>query len=191
VPGYREEPRVSPSSQTESFVALKLFIDNWRWQGVPFYLRTGKRLPVRASEIVIQFKRPPLTLFTDGPDALEPNLLVLRIQPDEGVTLRFGVKVPGQTMQIRPVNMDFLYGASFGVPSPDAYERLLLDAMLGDSTLFTRRDEVERSWAFVTDILQSWQEQPPPAFPDYAAGSWGPAAADDLVERDGRSWHRP
>jgi glucose-6-phosphate 1-dehydrogenase len=116
---------------------------------------------------------------------------VLRIQPDEGVTLRFGVKVPGQAMLIRTVNMDFLYGASFGVESPDAYERLLLDAMLGDTTLFTRKDEVEKSWAFITAILQAWQQQPPPPFPNYAAGTWGPAAADELMERDGRSWHRP
>ena len=191
VPGYRQEPRVAPDSDTETFVALKLYIDNWRWQGVPFYLRTGKHLPVRASEIAIRFKRPPHTLFTSGTEALEPNFLILRIQPDEGVTLRFGVKVPGQTMQIRSVNMDFLYGASFGVDSPDAYERLLLDAMLGDSTLFTRRDEVEKSWAFITAILDSWKSRPAPPFPNYAAGTWGPAAADELVARDGRDWHRP
>ena len=191
VPAYRDEPRVSKTSTTETYVGLKVFVDNWRWQGVPFYLRTGKHLPVRASEIVIQFKRPPHTLFTSGTEALEPNHLVLRIQPDEGVTLRFGVKVPGQTMQIRSVNMDFLYGASFGVESPDAYERLLLDAMLGDSTLFTRRDEVERSWAFITAILKSWQDEPPADFPNYEAGTWGPSAADALIERDGRSWHRP
>jgi glucose-6-phosphate 1-dehydrogenase len=191
VPGYREEGRVAPTSTRETFVAMKLFVDNWRWQGVPFYLRTGKHLPARASEIAIQFKRPPHTLFTSGTDELEANFLVLRIQPDEGVTLRFGVKVPGQAMLIRTVNMDFLYGASFGVESPDAYERLLLDAMLGDTTLFTRKDEVEKSWAFITAILQAWQQQPPPPFPNYAAGTWGPAAADELMERDGRSWHRP
>ncbi len=191
VPAYRTEPRVAPDSSTETFVALKLFIDNWRWQGVPFYVRTGKHLPVRASEILIQFKRPPQTLFTSGTEALEANHLVLRIQPDEGITVRFGVKVPGQTMQIRSVNMDFLYGASFGVDSPDAYERLLLDAMLGDSTLFTRRDEVERSWAFITNILDGWKSQPPTDFPNYAAGTWGPAAADRLLSQDGHTWHRP
>ena len=193
VPGYRQEGRVAPESTTETFAAIKLFIDNWRWQGVPFYLRTGKHLPSRASEIAIQFKRPPHTLFTSGTDELEANFLVLRIQPDEGVTLRFGVKVPGQAMLIRTVNMDFLYGASFGVESPDAYERLLLDAMLGDTTLFTRRDEVEKSWAFITAILKAWQQQqqPPPPFPNYAAGTWGPEAADALIERDGRAWHRP
>lgn len=187
VPAYREEPRVSSASSAETYVALKLFIDNWRWQGVPFYVRTGKHLPIRTSEIAIQFKRPPLSLFPGMQDT-EANFLILHIQPDEGVTLRFGVKVPGQTTQIRTVNMDFLYGASFGMDSPDAYERLLLDAMLGDSTLFTRRDEVEKSWAFITDILAAWQEQPLPDFPNYAAGTWGPQAANELLARDGRAW---
>ncbi|MCL4545696.1 MAG: glucose-6-phosphate dehydrogenase [Chloroflexi bacterium] len=190
VPGYRQEARVAAKSSTETYVALKVFIDNWRWQGVPFYLRTGKHLPKRSSEIVIQFKRPPLTLFSQT-ESTDANYLILRIQPDEGVTLRFGVKTPGQTMQIRTVNMDFLYGASFGVDSPDAYERLLLDAMLGDSTLFTRRDEVEKSWAFITDILKTWQEVPLPDFPNYEAGTWGPLSADELLARDGRVWHRP
>lgn len=190
VRGYREEKGVSPTSQTETYVALKLFIDNWRWAGVPFYLRSGKRLPRRVSEIAIQFKAAPTMIFADTPlNDLDPNVLAIRIQPDEGISLKFSSKTPGQP-QIRPVTMDFRYGVSFGVTSPDAYERLLLDCMLGDSTLFTRRDEVEASWALLTPILQAWAEGPPLPFPNYEAGSWGPAAADDFIARDGRSWRR-
>ncbi len=192
VVGYREEPRVAPDSHTETFVALKLEIDNWRWAGVPFYLRTGKRLPKRATEIAIQFRRPPHLLFRNTETArLEPNVLALRIQPDEGMVLRFGAKVPGQGVRIRPVNMDFLYGASFNVEPPDAYETLLLDALIDDPTLFTRRDEVEAAWSIITPILQAWAEGPSPRFPNYEAGSWGPKAADELIQRDHRHWRKP
>jgi glucose-6-phosphate 1-dehydrogenase len=190
IPGYREERGVAPGSQTETFVALKLFIDSWRWAGVPFYLRSGKALPRRVSEIAVQFKTVPTMLFADTPmNDIEPNVLAIKIQPDEGITLKFESKVPGQS-QIRPVTMDFRYGTSFGVASPEAYERLLLDCMLGDSTLFTRRDEVEASWALITPIHQGWAAAPPLPFPNYEAGTWGPAAADELMARDGRAWRR-
>ncbi|MGB9632312.1 MAG: glucose-6-phosphate dehydrogenase [Chloroflexaceae bacterium] len=190
VRGYREERGVAPDSQTETYVALKLFVENWRWAGVPFYLRSGKALPRRVSEIAIQFRGAPTLLFADTPvNEIEPNVLAIRIQPDEGITLKFSSKVPGQA-QIRPVTMDFRYGASFGVASPEAYERLLLDCMLGDSTLFTRRDEVEASWALLTPILEGWAAGPPQDFPNYEAGAWGPAAADAFIARDGRAWRR-
>ena len=188
--GYREERGVAPDSQTETYVALKLFIDSWRWAGVPFYLRSGKALPRRVSEIAIQFKTVPIMLFADTPmHDIEPNVLAIKIQPDEGITLKFGSKVPGQ-QQIRPVTMDFRYGTSFGVASPEAYERLLLDCMLGDGTLFTRRDEVEASWALITPIHEGWENGPPQPFPNYEAGTWGPAAADEFMARDGRAWRR-
>jgi glucose-6-phosphate 1-dehydrogenase len=188
--GYREERGVAPASQTETYVALKLFIDSWRWAGVPFYLRSGKALPRRVSEIAIQFKTVPTMLFADTPmHDIEPNVLAIKIQPDEGITIKFGSKVPGQ-QQIRPVTMDFRYGTSFGVASPEAYERLLLDCMLGDGTLFTRRDEVEASWALITPIHQGWESGPPQPFPNYEAGTWGPAAADEFMARDGRAWRR-
>jgi glucose-6-phosphate 1-dehydrogenase len=191
VPGYREEDGVAPDSPTETFVALKLYVDNWRWAGTPFYLRTGKRLPKRASEIAVQFKRVPHLPFSGTAAAgLEPDVLVLRVQPDDGITLQFGAKVPGPTMQLRSVNMDFLYGSSFLVESPDAYERLILDSMLGDRTLFMSATEVEQAWAFVTPLLEAWQRTAP-QFPNYAAGTWGPAAADQLIRRDGRLWRRP
>lgn len=192
VPGYREEANVDPLSTVESYVAMKLTIDNWRWAGTPFYLRTGKRLPKRVTEIAIQFKQAPHLPFRAGAvEGLPANTLVLRIQPDEGASLKFGAKVPGPTMQIRSVNMDFLYGASFLVDSPDAYERLLLDCLLGDATLFARHDEVEEGWALTDGILRGWQQSPPDDFPNYAAGSWGPAAAEALLARDGRRWRRP
>ncbi len=191
VPAYRAEKGVSPTSTTETYVALKLYLDNWRWANTPFYLRHGKRLPKRASEIAVQFKRAPHLPFSGMAAAgLDPNLLVLRVQPDEGITLQFGAKVPGPAMQLRSVNMDFLYGSSFLVESPDAYERLLLDCMLGDHTLFMRADEVEQAWAFVTPLFEAWQRDTP-QFPNYAAGTWGPAAAEQLIRRDGRRWHRP
>jgi glucose-6-phosphate 1-dehydrogenase len=191
VPGYRQEERVNPESTTETYVALQLFIDSWRWAGVPFLLRTGKRLPKRVSEIAIQFRSAPLMLFDSGPlSDIEPNALAIQVQPDEGITLRFDSKVPGQANQIRPVTMDFRYNASFGVESPEAYERLLLDAMLGDSTLFTRSDEVEASWSLITPIHQGWESAPAPEFPNYEAGSWGPKEADKLLERDWRAWRR-
>jgi glucose-6-phosphate 1-dehydrogenase len=184
VPGYREEDGVAPSSRTETFVALKVLIDNWRWAGVPFYIRVGKRLPKRVSEISITFKGAPHQLFKTT--HLEPNVLAIRIQPDEGIVLKVGSKVPGAAMKINPVLMEFRYGTSFGAEPPEAYERLLLDALLGDSTLFTRSDEVEASWTYINKILDAWQQAGPPD--PYPAGTWGPTSADDLLKRDGRSW---
>ncbi len=189
VVGYRAEPGVDPNSSTETFAALKLHFDNWRWAGVPFYLRSGKRLQKHVTEIAIEFKEVPHRLFTDSDAPLQPNILVIRIQPNEGITLRFGAKLPGQAMRIRTVNMDFRYGSSFGVKPPEAYERLLLDCMFGDSTLYARRDMVERGWEIVDPILEAWQ-QPAANFPNYEAGSWGPQAAFDLIERDGRAWRK-
>lgn len=192
VPGYREEERVAPNSTTETYVALQLFVDSWRWAGVPFYLRTGKRLAKRISEIAIQFKPAPHMLFRDEtPFEIEPNVLVLEIQPDEGINLKFKVKVPGPQMQLRPVNMVFKYGAAFNAQSPDAYERLLLDAMLGDGTLFTRRDEVEAAWDVVDRIIAGWVMEPVEQLPSYEAGGWGPPEADVFLANDGRSWRRP
>jgi glucose-6-phosphate 1-dehydrogenase len=189
VVGYRQEPGVDPHSNTETFAALKLLFDNWRWAHVPFYLRSGKRLQKHVTEIAIQFKEVPHRLFTDSDTPLEPNVLVIRIQPNEGITLRFGAKLPGQAMRIRWVSMDFRYGSSFGVKPPEAYERLLLDCMLGDSTLYARRDMVERGWEIVTPILEAWKK-PAPDFPNYEAGTWGPKAAFDLIEREGRKWRK-
>ena len=190
VPGYREETNVAPGSRTETFVALKLFIDNWRWAGVPFYLRHGKRLPKGVAEIAIQFKAPPAVLFAaESPEPLQPNALVLRIQPDEGIAIRMNAKVPGNVINLQPVKMDFRYGGSFGARSPEAYERLLHDAIVGDSTLFTRRDEVERSWKIIDAIIAGWDASPAP-FP-YESGTWGPPEADEFIERDGREWRRP
>ncbi|HEV7797285.1 MAG TPA: glucose-6-phosphate dehydrogenase [Pyrinomonadaceae bacterium] len=189
VPGYRQEPGVDPNSSTETFVALKLHFDNWRWAGVPFYLRSGKRLQKHITEIAIQFKEVPHRLFNDSDAPLQPNVLVIRIQPNEGISLRFAAKLPGQALRIRSVNMDFRYGSSFGVKPPEAYERLLLDCMLGDSTLYARRDMVERGWEIVTPILEAWKK-PAPDFPNYEAGSWGPRAAFELIERDGREWRK-
>ncbi|MBM3463875.1 MAG: glucose-6-phosphate dehydrogenase, partial [Armatimonadetes bacterium] len=191
VPGYRAEKSVSPTSTTETYVALKMLIDDWRFADVPFYLRTGKRLPKRVSEIAIEFKRVPHMLFKQTPaDQVEPNLLVMRIQPDEGISLKFESKVPGQSTRLRSLTMDFHYGTAFGVATPEAYERLLLDCMLGDSTLFSRRDSVEASWIAVQPILDYWKEHPVDALPQYEAGTWGPEEADRLVERDGRRWRR-
>jgi glucose-6-phosphate 1-dehydrogenase len=189
--GYREEPGVNPESGTETYAMLKLHFDNWRWAGVPFYIRSAKRLPKRLTEIAIQFKEAPHQLFGSLPSQqLEPNVLVVRIQPDEGITMRIGAKIPGQITRIRWVNMDFRYGASFGVSSPEAYERLLLDCILGDSTLYARRDMTERGWEIVMPILEYWKNTKP-GFPNYEAGSWGPKAADDFLEREGRRWRRP
>ncbi|HZS05989.1 MAG TPA: glucose-6-phosphate dehydrogenase [Blastocatellia bacterium] len=191
VPGYREEPGVNPESRTETYAMLKLHFDNWRWAGVPFYIRSAKRMPKRLTEIAIQFKEAPHLLFGSlSQQQLEPNVLVCRIQPDEGITMRVGAKIPGQVTRIRWVNMDFRYGASFGVASPEAYERLLLDCILGDSTLYARRDMTERGWEIVMPILEHWQKTRP-NFPNYEAGSWGPKEADDFIERDGRRWRRP
>jgi glucose-6-phosphate 1-dehydrogenase len=189
VVGYREEPGVDPNSSTETFAALKLYFDNWRWSGVPFYLRSGKRLQKHVTEIAIHFKEVPHRLFDDSDSPLQPNVLLIRIQPNEGISLRFGAKLPGQALRIRSVNMDFRYGSSFGVKPPEAYERLLLDCMLGDSTLYARRDMVERGWEIVTPVLEDWKK-PAADFPNYEAGSWGPQAAFELIERDGRDWRK-
>jgi glucose-6-phosphate 1-dehydrogenase len=193
-PGYREEQNVSPDSTSETFVALKVEVQNWRWADVPFYLRTGKRLAKQATEISVQFKRPPLALFREMQSDPEANLLALRIQPDEGILLRFVAKVPGLGLDVRSVNMDFTYGSSFASDAPEAYETLLLDAMLGDASLFTRADEVEAAWSIVGPIDRTWQARDAggerPAFPNYAAGTWGPEEADRLIERDGRHWRR-
>ncbi len=189
VPGYREEPGVAPKSSTETFAALKLQFDNWRWAGVPFYLRSGKRLQKHITEIAIQFKEVPQRLFDDSDAPLQANVLVIRIQPNEGISLRFGAKLPGQALRIRSVNMDFRYGSSFGAKPPEAYERLLLDCMFGDSTLYARRDMVERGWELVTPMLEAWKK-PAPDFPNYEAGSWGPQAAFELIKRDGREWRK-
>ena len=189
-PGYREEPEVDPQSETETFVAGCFTIDDWRWSGVPFYLRAGKCMPKRATEIAIQFKEVPLRLFRESTGDPAPNVLAMRIQPDEGIMLRFAAKVPGLGLDVRAVNMDFAYGTSFAVDSPDAYETLILDALLGDASLFTRADEVEAAWSVVTPIINSWADMPAPHFPDYAAGTWGPEAATELIERDGRRWRR-
>jgi glucose-6-phosphate 1-dehydrogenase len=190
VPGYRKEPEVDPETETETYVAAHLEVDDWRWSGVPFYLRTGKRLPKRATEIAIQFKEVPHRLFRDSTVEPDPNLLAIRIQPDEGIMLRFGAKVPGLGIDVRSVNMDFTYGSAFSVDSPDAYETLILDALLGDASLFTRADEVEGAWGIVTPIIEAWASEPPPAFPNYEAGTWGPEEADELLAGEGRRWRR-
>jgi glucose-6-phosphate 1-dehydrogenase len=191
VPGYREEPGVAPDSMTETYVAAKLFVDNWRWADTPFYVRAGKRLARRETTIAIEFKRAPHPPFevTDEDAGLRPNVLVCHIQPDEGVSLEFTAKVPGQGMTLRTVHMDFLYGGAFRMGIPEAYERLLLDCLLGDATLFTRWDEVEEQWSLVDAIVAFWKRDRV-AFPNYAAGTWGPAAADELMHRDGRRWRR-
>jgi glucose-6-phosphate 1-dehydrogenase len=191
VAGYRQEEGVSPNSRTETYAALKLNFDTWRWAGVPFYIRSAKRMPKRVTEIAIQFKEAPHLLFGNvTSQQLEPNVLIVRVQPDEGITLRIGAKVPGQVTRIRWVNMDFRYGASFGVTSPEAYERLLLDCILGDSTLYARRDMTERGWEIVMPLLEAG-ESLRGSFPNYEAGTWGPRAADEMMERDGRRWRRP
>ncbi|HET6944121.1 MAG TPA: glucose-6-phosphate dehydrogenase [Gaiellaceae bacterium] len=187
---YREEPGVAPDSMTETYVAAKLYADNWRWADTPFYVRMGKRLARRETTIAIQFKRAPHPPFEEtSAEGLRPNVLLVHVQPDEGVSLAIGAKVPGQGLQIRTVHMDFLYGGAFRTSLPEAYERLILDTMLGDGTLFTRSDEVEEQWLLVDAIVAAWQRDRP-SFPNYAAGTWGPPSADDLMHRDGRSWRR-
>ena len=191
VAGYREEKNVAPDSQTETYAALRLFVDNWRWAGVPFYIRAGKRLPKRITEIRVQFKRPPhLTFGRDAMKEVDPNAITLRIQPEEGISLKFGAKVPSAGLRIRSVTMDFQYVTSFLVEAPEAYERLLLDCMIGDPTLFTRADEVEAAWTLVDPIESAWRDGRP-RLQTYAAGSWGPDAAAELLHADGREWHRP
>jgi glucose-6-phosphate 1-dehydrogenase len=190
VPGYREEVGVAPESTTETFVAAKLYVDNWRWADTPFYVRMGKRLARRETTIAIQFKRAPHPPFEEtAVEGLRPNVLLIHVQPDEGLSLAIGAKVPGQGMSIRNVHMDFLYGSAFRHGLPEAYERLILDALLGDATLFTRSDEIEEQWAIVDAIVAAWQRDRI-AFPNYHAGSWGPPSADELLARDGRSWGR-
>jgi glucose-6-phosphate 1-dehydrogenase len=189
VAGYRAEKNVDPKSTTETFVALRLNMDNWRWWNVPIYMRVGKRLPKSGTEISVHFKKAPLVLFNK--ESTEQNVLVIRIQPDEGISLRMQAKMPGTSFRIEPVKMDFHYGTSFGKASPEAYERLLLDAMSGDATLFARRDEVEEAWAFVDPIENAWAAtKDAPGLFFYPAGSWGPKEADDLLARDGRTWRR-
>lgn len=191
VPGYKDEAGVAPDSITETYLAALLYVDNWRWAGVPFYVRSGKRLPRRVTHIDIHFKQVPLPLFgwrNLAGDA--PNILSMNIQPDEGITLTFGAKAPGQINQIEPVKMSFDYVATFGSEPPDAYERLLLDCLIGDATLFTRTDEVQAAWAFTTDIINAWKMKPVRYLPVYEAGTWGPPGADDFVgEIEGHSWH--
>jgi glucose-6-phosphate 1-dehydrogenase len=182
-PGYRDEPSVAAGSETETFVAARLEIENWRWADTPFFVRTGKRLPRRETTIAIQFKRVPHPLFEEAQE-LRPNLLIVHIQPNEGVSLAIGAKVPGEGMRVRTVHMDFLYGGAFRMGLPEAYERLILDAMLGDATLFTRADEIEEQWALVDAIVAAWRRDRP-SFPNYPAGTWGPESAQELVE-----WHR-
>lgn len=189
VPGYRREAGVNPDSTTETYVAVKCVVENWRWSGVPFYLRTGKALPKRASEIAVQFKEVPRILFNANPaEPLPPNVLILRIQPEEGLSMRMISRVPGTREQTHPVEMQFKYSEVFGRPSPEAYERLLLDVMIGDASRFMRRDAVEASWAWITDILDGWAQQGTRWLPEYQAGSWGPVEADRLIQRDGRNW---
>ncbi len=192
LPGYRQEPKVKSDSNVETYVALKLFIDNWRWSGVPFYLRTGKTLPLSASEVRVQFRPTPHVLFAaQCAEKLDANALALRLQPEEGIYLRFNGKVPGTSMEVRPVRMHFSYDAEFGAYTPEAYERLLLEAMAGDATLFIRRDEVETAWTIVDSIRRAWDGKPLTNREFYAAGTWGPVAAEDLLAPSGHSWHEP
>jgi glucose-6-phosphate 1-dehydrogenase len=191
VPGYREEEDVASDSQIETFVALRLKVDNWRWNGVPFFLRTGKRLPRRVTEVAVSLKKVPHMIFGGAEVKPSPDVISMRIQPDEGIAIRFNAKVPGAGTQIRPVRMEFSYGSAFGEAGPDAYERLLLDVIRGDPTLFTRRDEVEAEWAIVQPILDAWANPVTPAPFPYAAGSWGPEQADTMISLTDRTWRRP
>jgi glucose-6-phosphate 1-dehydrogenase len=192
VPGYRQEANVRPDSNVETYAALRLLIDNWRWAGVPFYLRSGKQMPLTASEVRVQFRPTPNVLFAAqcGPK-LDTNSITLRLQPDEGISLRFNGKVPGTSTEIRPVRMQFSYQSEFGAYTPEAYERLLLEAMAGDATLFIRRDEVEASWGIIDPVREGWGDHPLRAEEFYAAGSWGPAAADRLLAARGHAWRNP
>ena len=190
IPGYRQEPGIKPNSSTETFVALEFHVDNWRWAGVPFYVRTGKRLARQLTEVRVHFKRTPQALFSRTPDEqIEPNVVVIGIQPDEGIILQFGAKKPGSQMQVVPVQANFSYRTAFGGNTPVAYETLLLDAMRGDPTLFTRGDEIESEWGIITPIEEAWAQLPPPEFPNYAAGSEGPPAAQQLIGEEVRGWH--
>jgi glucose-6-phosphate 1-dehydrogenase len=191
VPGYREEEGISGDSKTETYVALRLKVENWRWNGVPFFLRTGKRLPRRVTEVAVTFKKVPHMIFGSAEVEPSPDVISIRIQPDEGIAIRFNAKVPGAGTQIRPVRMEFSYGSAFGEAGPDAYERLLLDVIRGDPTLFTRRDEVEAAWSIVQPLLDVRASPDSPAPDSYAAGSWGPDAAEAMIARTDRSWRRP
>lgn len=186
--GYRQENNVSPTSSVETYAAFQLHIDNWRWAGVPFFIRAGKRLPLRSSEIVITFKSAPGYLFSESSSLIDSNVLVIRIQPDEGISLKFNCKVPALSTVIQPVKMDFRYGSYFGASPPEAYERLICDCMAGDSTLFARDDEVIQSWKLYTPVLEEWKKNPPKDFPNYASGTWGPEAVDRMIEKTGRKW---
>jgi len=195
IPSYLEEPDVSDDSKTETFVALKLHVDNWRWAGVPFYLRTGKALPERLTEIIIEFRQPPLALFGHTPhegheegDQMQANRLFLRVQPNEGIRLLFGLKVPGPKMILQPTDMEFYYSDVFDTEPPEAYERLLVDALSGDNTLFIRHDEVDAAWRFIDGILQGWSSQRDVPVHSYRAGTWGPKKADEFMARDGKKW---
>ena len=191
-PGYRQEPKVVTESNVETYVALKLFIDNWRWSGVPFYLRTGKALPMGASEVRVQFRNTPHVLFAAQCGAkLDANALTLRLQPDEGIYFRFNGKVPGTSLQVRPVRMSFSYNTEFGAYTPEAYERLLLEAIAGDATLFIRRDEVETAWNIVDPIRRGWEKKPLSNREFYSAGTWGPVASDDLLAQENHTWRNP
>ena len=189
VQGYRQEANVNPQSFVETYAAIQLFIDNWRWADVPFYLRAGKRLPKKSTEIAITFKKAPGYLFQGSDSAVDPNILIIRIQPDEGISFKINCKVPALNNIIQPVKMDFRYGSYFGMTPPDAYERLICDCMSVDKTLFARDDEVMASWEFLTPLLKHWQSHPDYSFPNYASGTWGPQAADNLLHRQGRLWH--
>jgi glucose-6-phosphate 1-dehydrogenase len=192
VPGYRSEDGVQPDSTTETFVAAQFAIDNWRWADVPFFLRTGKRLPARLTEITLQFKQPPILLFGRLHDCgVPPTALTVHMQPAEGISLQFGAKEPGSAICVKPVSMNFSYSEAFGVKAADAYQRLLVDCMLGDATLFARRDGVETAWSLVQPIIDAWQSAPPAAIPVYRAGTWGPAEANELLGRSGRTWKEP
>jgi glucose-6-phosphate 1-dehydrogenase len=192
VPGYRDEPGVAPRSETETWAALRLQVDNWRWQGVPFFLRSGKRMARRVSEIAIRFRDPPHLMFPLEPgQAIAPNVIAVRIQPQEGISLDFDIKVPGIGVRMAAARMDFQYAEAFGPTAHSAYETLLLDCMVGDATLFTRGDAVEAAWEVVDPVTEAWQDTPSPDFPNYAAGTWGPAAADDFIARDGARWRQP
>jgi glucose-6-phosphate 1-dehydrogenase len=197
VPGYTQEANVAADSTVPTFAAVRLFVDNWRWNGVPFYLRSGKRLASRVSEIAVQFRSPPHLMFGQTSDVMRPNTLVMRVQPNEGVALNFEVKVPGaavaltSNIEIAPVDMEFNYSEAFGEVAAPAYETLLLDVMIGEATLFTRSDEVEAAWRVVDPLIQYWESHKPKRMPTYAAGSWGPREADELIEEDGVEWREP
>jgi glucose-6-phosphate 1-dehydrogenase len=199
VPGFRDEPDVAGNSQTPTYAAMRLYIDNWRWKGVPFYLRSGKRMTKRTSEIAVHFHSPPHLMFggNGAGREIEPNVLVMRVQPNEGVSLNFEVKVPGamvaltSEVEVAPVDMDFTYSEAFGETAAPAYETLLLDVMIGEMTLFTRSDEVEAAWQLIDPLLNYWQANPVDPMPTYAAGSWGPKEADELIGRGGGTWRTP